>query len=42
MGWCIRDHQGRFILAGSNIINGRLNALEGEAMAIKEALTELI
>jgi hypothetical protein len=30
------------MLAGSNIINGKLNTLEGKAMAIKEALTELI
>jgi ribonuclease HI len=41
-GWCICDHQGRFMLAGSNIINGRLNTLEGEAMTIKKALIELI
>jgi ribonuclease HI len=30
------------MLTGSNIINGRLNTLEGEAMTIKKALIELI
>ncbi|MCH83939.1 cytochrome P450 [Trifolium medium] len=39
-GWCLRDHRGRFILAGTNLINGRLNTLEGEAMALKEAIYE--
>jgi hypothetical protein len=34
-GWCLRDHRGRFILAGSNLIQGRLSTLEGEAMALK-------
>jgi hypothetical protein len=32
LGLCIHDHQGRFMLVGSNIINGRLNTIEGEAM----------
>ncbi|GAU44727.1 hypothetical protein TSUD_88120 [Trifolium subterraneum] len=41
-GWCVRDHQGRFIIAGSNIMQARLNILEGEAMAIKEAMIEMI
>ncbi|GAU14634.1 hypothetical protein TSUD_96980 [Trifolium subterraneum] len=40
-GWCVRDHQGRFIIAGSNIMQARLNILEGEAMAIKEAMIEM-
>jgi hypothetical protein len=30
------------MLAGSNIINGRLNTIEGEAIAIKEARRELV
>jgi ribonuclease HI len=42
LGRRICDHQGRFVLPDSNIINGRLNTLEGEAMTIKKALTELI
>ncbi|MCH85965.1 ribonuclease H protein [Trifolium medium] len=39
--WCLRDHRGRFILAGTYLINGRLNTLEGEAMALKEAICEV-
>ncbi|XP_045800055.1 uncharacterized protein LOC123894182 [Trifolium pratense] len=41
-GWCFRDNQGRFLLAGSNVILGRLNTIEGEAVAMKEAISEAI
>ncbi|PNX75879.1 cytochrome p450 [Trifolium pratense] len=41
-GWCFRDNQGRFLLAGSNVIHGRLNTIEGEAVAMKEAISEAI
>jgi ribonuclease HI len=41
-GWCICDHQGRFMLASSNTIQGRLNTIEGEALAIKNAIIEMI
>jgi ribonuclease HI len=41
-GWCVRDHRGRFLLAGTNLIQAHLNTLEGEAMAIKEAMSELM
>jgi ribonuclease HI len=41
-GWCVRDHRGRFLLAGTNLIHAQLNTLEGEAMAIKEAMHELM
>ncbi|PNX97936.1 mediator of RNA polymerase II transcription subunit 26-like protein, partial [Trifolium pratense] len=41
-GWCVRDHRGRFIVAGTNIMQARLNTLEGEAMAIKEAIGEML
>jgi ribonuclease HI len=41
-GWCVRDHRGRFLFAGTNIMQAQLNTLEGEAMAIKEAMEELI
>jgi DNA-binding helix-hairpin-helix protein with protein kinase domain len=41
-GWCIRDNQGRFLLAGSNVIHGRLTVIEGEALAMKEAIGEVI
>ncbi|PNY04011.1 putative protein phosphatase 2C 42-like protein [Trifolium pratense] len=42
-GWCSRDRRGRFIIAGSNVMHGRLNTIEGEgreAMAMKEAISE--
>ncbi|CAJ2640277.1 unnamed protein product [Trifolium pratense] len=39
-GWCLRDHRGRFILAGTNLTQGRLNTFEGEAMTLKEAIEE--
>ncbi|GAU21829.1 hypothetical protein TSUD_176750 [Trifolium subterraneum] len=41
-GWCIRGSNGQFILAGSNILFEKLNIMEGEAMAIKEAMCESI
>jgi hypothetical protein len=41
-GWYLRDHQGRFMMAGANIIQARLNTIEGEAMSMKEAISELI
>jgi ribonuclease HI len=37
-GWCLRDHNGRFKLAGTNLVKSPLNILEGEAMAIIEAM----
>ncbi|GAU31898.1 hypothetical protein TSUD_270830 [Trifolium subterraneum] len=41
-GWYVRDHRGRFVIAGTNIMHQRLNTLEGEAMAIKEAMEEMV
>ncbi|MCI22474.1 eukaryotic translation initiation factor 3 subunit C, partial [Trifolium medium] len=41
-GWCIRDCSGQFIYAGSNFIHERLNTIEGETLAIKEAVCEVI
>jgi hypothetical protein len=37
-GWCLRDHHGQFKLAGTNLLHSPLNILEGEAMAIIEAM----
>ncbi|PNY04376.1 RNase H domain-containing protein [Trifolium pratense] len=37
-GWCLRDHNGQFKLAGTNFVKSPLNILEGEAMAIIEAM----
>ncbi|GAU16801.1 hypothetical protein TSUD_200440 [Trifolium subterraneum] len=41
-GWCLRDYRGRFVLAGTNLMYTKLNILEGEAMAIKEALEKFM
>ncbi|PNX94423.1 BZIP-like protein [Trifolium pratense] len=40
-GWCIRDYLGRFVLAGSSWIQGRCAVIEGEAVAVLEAIEEL-
>ncbi|MCH81027.1 cytochrome P450, partial [Trifolium medium] len=37
-GWCIRDHLGRFILAETTWMDGNCSILEGEAIALLEAL----
>jgi ribonuclease HI len=37
-GWCLRDHNGQFKLAGTNRVKSPLNIFEGEAMAIIEAI----
>jgi hypothetical protein len=41
-GWVVRDSSGDFKVAGSNIINTPLSVLEGEAMALVEAMEEMI
>jgi uncharacterized protein (UPF0548 family) len=40
--WCIHNHHGSFIVAGSNFIHQRLSNIEGEATSIKEAICEAI
>jgi ribonuclease HI len=41
-GWVLRDSRGVFKLAGSNCVNTPLSVLEGEAMALVEAMEEAI
>jgi ribonuclease HI len=41
-GWILRDSRGQFQLAGTNVLHSPLNVLEGEAMALKEAMEEMI
>jgi hypothetical protein len=41
-GWCLRDSRGYFKLAGTNVVNSPLNVLVGEALAIIEAMEEVI
>ncbi|XP_045792146.1 uncharacterized protein LOC123886917 [Trifolium pratense] len=41
VGWCVRDHRGKFILGGTSWIQGRCSTNEGEAIAMLEAMKEL-
>jgi ribonuclease HI len=37
-GWCVRDHLGQFVMAGTTWINGSCSIVEGESIALLEAL----
>jgi hypothetical protein len=37
-GWCVRDHGGDFIMAGTLWQQGKITVIEGEAIALLEAL----
>lgn len=37
-GWCIRDNSGNFLMAGMTWDVGEYNVLEGEALALKDAI----
>jgi hypothetical protein len=37
-GWCLRDHLGRFIMAETTWIDGSCSIVEGESIALLEAL----
>ncbi|CAJ2644603.1 unnamed protein product [Trifolium pratense] len=39
-GWCVRDHTGQFVMAGTSWNQGRCSIIEGEAIALLEAMTE--
>ncbi|KAK2399000.1 hypothetical protein QL285_048880 [Trifolium repens] len=41
-GWCLRDWRGQFKLAGSNFVKSSLSIMEGEAMAVIEAMEEMM
>jgi ribonuclease HI len=41
-GWCLRDSRGQFQLAGTNIVHSPYSVVEGEALAIIEAMEEMI
>jgi ribonuclease HI len=41
-GWVLRNSRGCFQLAGSNIVPTSLSVLEGEALALVEAMEEMI
>jgi hypothetical protein len=40
-GWCLRDHRGHCIMAGTTWKEGQCSILEGEAMALLHALREM-
>jgi ribonuclease HI len=40
-GWCVRDHRGHCIMAGTTWREGHCSILEGEAMALLHALKEM-
>jgi ribonuclease HI len=40
--WCLRDHQGRFVMAETSWINGNCSIGEGEALAMLAALRAMI
>jgi hypothetical protein len=39
--WCLRDHMGRFIMAGTTRLDGNYSVMEGEAKALLEAMKEI-
>jgi ribonuclease HI len=41
-GWVLRDYRGHFKLAGTNIVPSPFSVLEGEAMALIEAMEKVI
>jgi ribonuclease HI len=41
MGWCLRDHLGRFVLAGTHWKDGSCSVVEGEALALLQAMKEM-
>jgi ribonuclease HI len=40
VGWCLRDHLGRFVLAGTHWKEGRCSIAEGESIALLQAMKE--
>jgi ribonuclease HI len=41
IGWCVRDHRGQCIAAGTTWNEGQYLILEGEAVALLHALREM-
>ncbi|PNX79261.1 ribonuclease H [Trifolium pratense] len=40
-GWCLRDDEGRFVMAETTWLNGNCSIIEGESIALLEALKVL-
>jgi ribonuclease HI len=41
-GWCLRDHTGMFVAAGTSWMEGICSIIEGESIALLHALNELV
>jgi ribonuclease HI len=41
VGWCLRDHLGRFVLAGTHWKEGTCSVTEGESIALLQAMKEM-
>ncbi|MCI31688.1 hypothetical protein A2U01_0052900, partial [Trifolium medium] len=41
-GWCVRDHMGYLVMAGTSWVQGKCSIIEGEAMTLIEAMKEMI
>jgi ribonuclease HI len=41
-GWCLRDYRGHFKLAATNIVYSSHSVMEGEALALIDAMEEMI
>jgi ribonuclease HI len=41
MGWCLRDHFGRFAMAGTTWLEGNCSIVEDESIALLEALKNM-
>jgi ribonuclease HI len=41
-GWCLRDHTGMFVAAGTSWLEGVCSVIEGESIALLHALNELV
>jgi ribonuclease HI len=40
-GWCLRDHNGMFVAAGTSWLEGSCSVIEGEAIALLDALQQM-
>jgi hypothetical protein len=40
-GWVLRDHRGMFVSAGTSWLEGNCSVIEGEAIALLDALQQL-
>ncbi|MCI61358.1 replication protein A 70 kDa dna-binding subunit, partial [Trifolium medium] len=40
-GWCLRDHTGNFVAAGTYCYEGKCSVTEGESIAVLEAMKDM-